>query len=327
MRYFVIGHRRYKTAEEFRNKVVGHNHRKRHYAKNPHDNIDRSRSAKNIELTPLQFESYDELLEWSKERLAKGKRNLKRGAAWGFEMIVDCTPSERWREEDYIAYLKEAEAWFRNRFAGLKVISSVIHLDEGKPHLHITFSYFNEREGAWWQRKLKEEGLDRLPVLLDDFERDVGQKYGLRRGRGNNIDKPLVKELKRAVTTVKERKGLFRSVARKVLDPRRVNDAIRRIASRHKKAIAENDKLRAELIRLRQENEKLREDQVKYARWATRAEAQADRDRNALEQDKARLEQENARLRRELQEAHRKLEKKDREPGQGRAGKDIDVDI
>ena len=316
MRYFVIGHRRYKTAEEFRNKVVGHNHRKRHYAKNPHDNIDRSRSAKNIELTPLQFESYDELLEWSKERLAKGKRNLKRGAAWGFEMIVDCTPSERWREEDYIAYLREAEAWLRKRFDGLKVISSVIHLDEGKPHLHVTFSYFNEREGAWWQRKLKEQGLDRLPKLLDDFEREVGSKYGLHRG-GNGIDKPLVKELSKAVETVEVRKGIFGKERRKVLNMGEARRAIRRLSSKHKRALAENDKLREELVRLRQENEKLKDDLTKFARRNVELETKHNKEKRELERSVLELQRELQSVRQELQETKRELQRKERGPSRG----------
>jgi len=133
-KYFVLGFRRYKTAEEFKNKVAGHNHRTRHYIKN-HKNIDWTRTYKNIILTDLQFRNLDELLNYTKQNLAKGKRQLKKGAAWGFEFVVDCTPREDWTDKDYIKYLKDAEQWLRGRFKGLKVISSVIHLDEGKPHL------------------------------------------------------------------------------------------------------------------------------------------------------------------------------------------------
>jgi len=46
-KYFVLGFRRYKTHEEFKNKIVGHNHRNRKYIKS-HQNIDWSRTEHNI---------------------------------------------------------------------------------------------------------------------------------------------------------------------------------------------------------------------------------------------------------------------------------------
>ena len=257
-KYFVIGFRRYKTAEEFKNKVVGHNHRVRHYTKS-HSNINWERTPDNIILTPLQFKNLDELKQYAKSNLAKGKRNLKKGAAWGFEMIVDCTPREDWTEEDYIRYLKEAEAWLRKRFRGLKVISSVIHLDEGKPHLHIVFSYFNEIEGQWFQRKLKELGVDRLPQLLDDFEKDIGKKYGFSRGKGKELDKPLKKELAKKVKEVKVKKGLFKTEVKKVIFTADAVSVIKNLDAKYKKAIYENEHLKQELIAVKQENKKLKE--------------------------------------------------------------------
>jgi len=208
-KYFVIAFRRYKTAEEFKNKLVGHNHRNRQYVKS-HSNIDWNKSEKNIELTPLQFHSLEELREYAKTHLAKGRRNLKKGAAWGFEIVVDCTPDPNWTKQDYIEYLKNAEKWLRKRFDGQKVLSSVIHIDEGKPHLHIVFSYFNEKEGMWYQRRLKEEGIDRLSSLLDDFEKDIGSSYGLHRGEGENIDKPLLKALLKESEVIEEKKAYLR---------------------------------------------------------------------------------------------------------------------
>jgi len=255
-KYFVLGFRRYKTHEEFKNKIVGHNHRTRHYLKS-HMNINWSKTHKNIILTDLQFKSLNELLDFAKQNLKKGKRQLKKGAAWGFEFIVDCTPREDWTEEDYIRYLRDAEKWLRDRFKGLKVISSVIHLDEGKPHLHITFSYFNELEGQWYQRKLKEKKLDRLKEILKEFEKDIGKKYGFVRGKGEEIDKPIKKALTKAVEEVKVKKGLFRTEKKKVLDINKTIKAIRKLSNKHKKALYENEHLREQLIRVKKEKEEL----------------------------------------------------------------------
>jgi len=258
-KYFVIGFRRYKTAEEFKNKIVGHNHRTRHYIKNKHNNINWERTQDNIVLTPLQFKSLDELKQYAKSNLAKGKRNLKKGAAWGFEMIIDCTPRKDWTKADYIRYLKEAEAWLRKRFRGLKVISSVIHLDEGKPHLHIVFSYFNEIEGQWYQRKLKELGVDRLPRLLDDFEKDIGKKYGFSRGKGKELDKPLKRELAKKVKEVEIKEGIFKTQRKKVIFIPDAAAAIKNLDKKYRRAIYENEHLKQELTQVKQENKKLRE--------------------------------------------------------------------
>ncbi len=246
-KYFVVGFRRYKTVEEFKNKVVGHNHRNKKYLKT-HKNIDWNRTDKNIILTDLQFKNLDELLDFAKQNLSKGKRQLKKGAAWGFEIVVDCTPDKSWSEDNYIRYLKDAEQYFKKRFKGLKVISSVIHMDEGKPHLHIVFSYFNEIEGQWYQRKLKEKKLDRLKDILKDFEKEVGKKYGLERGKGKELNKPLKAELAKKIKQVKIKEGPFKIEEKKVIFVSDAAKAIRNINNNYKKALYENEHLKEQLI-------------------------------------------------------------------------------
>ena len=257
-KYFVIGFRRYKTAEEFKNKVVGHNHRTRHYIKS-HGNIDWSKTNKNIILTDLQFNSLDKLLDFARQNLSKGKRQLKKNSSWGFEIVVDCTPDPTWTEQDYIKYLEDAERYFKERFKGLKIISSVIHMDEGKPHLHIVFSYFNEIEGQWYQRKLKEKKLDRLKDILKDFEKAVGQKYNLKKGTGKELDKPLKRELAKKVKKVEIKKGPFQTEEKKVIYVKDAAKAIRNINNNYKKSLHENTNLKEQLTELKKENKILKE--------------------------------------------------------------------
>ena len=78
--YFVIGLRKIKTDEEFKNKIVGHNHRTRTY-KNTHLNINVDKTKHNINLTPLQFKSEEEIRSYTKKRLKKGKRQLQKNKA------------------------------------------------------------------------------------------------------------------------------------------------------------------------------------------------------------------------------------------------------
>ena len=79
-----------------------------------------------------------------KKQKEKLRRGLKKGSSFAFEILVDCSKIEGWNENNYIEYLKEAEQFFRDRFEGQEIISSVVHMDESKPHLHITFSYYNK---------------------------------------------------------------------------------------------------------------------------------------------------------------------------------------
>jgi len=185
--YFVIGMRKIKTDEEFRNKIVGHNHRTRTY-KSTHLNINPDKTKHNIHLTPLEFRNEEEIRSYTKKHLKKGKRQLQKGKAFGFEILVDCSKVPNWTEDYYIDYLVKAEAWFKNRFKGQKVVSSVIHRDEGKPHLHLTFLYFNEELGQWNQKNLYKDKLTDLNKILADFERDIGAKFGFKKGKSKNLD-------------------------------------------------------------------------------------------------------------------------------------------
>ena len=67
--------------------------------------------------------------------------------------------SEIVANEEARKYLKNAEQWLKDKFKGQEVLSSIIHMDEGKPHLHITFSYFNKDIKRWNQRGLKDKNL------------------------------------------------------------------------------------------------------------------------------------------------------------------------
>jgi len=178
-RYFVIDFKKYGGSEAFKN-VMGHNLRKRNYKNRA--NIDTTRSADNIVLhrTDQTWQEYmDECNTKAKE---SGGRKLRAGSADFFSIVVDASVIEGWSDDDYIRYLRDAERWLRERFKGQKILASVIHVDEKKPHLHFTASYFNEERGRWSQKWLAQTKATDLDTMLSDFERDIGRKYGLQRG-------------------------------------------------------------------------------------------------------------------------------------------------
>jgi len=263
-RYFVIGFRKIRTAEEYKNKVAGHNHRNRHYIKNKHNNIDWERTPNNIVLQNLKYKTADELIEaGNNSRIGKARR-LKKGAAFAFEVIVDCTPREDWTEQDYIRYLTDALEYLKKRFKGQEIISAVIHLDEGKPHLHVVFSYFNTELGKWNQRGLMQKKLTDLNRILDDFKKEVGAKYGLERGKGKQLDKPLKRELAKKIRKVEVKQGLFKTEIKKVIFTSDAVSVIKNLDKKYKQAIYENEHLKTELTKVKRENKELAEKVLKY---------------------------------------------------------------
>jgi len=209
-RYFVIDFKKYRGGEAYKN-VMGHNLRKRHYRDRA--NIDPARSDKNIVLHRYDGKWSEYMDECNTKAKESGGRKLRAGSADFFSIVIDASVIEGWSDDDYIRYLKDAEAWLRKRFDGQKILASVIHVDEKKPHLHFTASYFNEKRGRWSQKYLAQEKKTDLNTLLDDFERDVGAKYGLR--RGESAKEKATKEILAAIKIEREEPTLLERLAGK----------------------------------------------------------------------------------------------------------------
>ena len=207
-KYFVIDFKKYGGNEAYKN-VMGHNLRERNYRNRA--NIDTTRSAGNIVLAATD-ETWSEYMEKANTMAREnGGRKLRKGSADFFSIVIDASVIDGWKEEDYIRYLKDAESWLRERFQGQKILASVIHLDEKKPHLHFTASYFNEDRNRWSQKWLAQEKKTDLNQMLDDFERDIGQKYGLQRGKDQR--KKAIDEIIKATNLEKEEPSALEKLA------------------------------------------------------------------------------------------------------------------
>jgi len=286
--YFVLGFRKIKTIEEYKNKIAGHNHRNRDYPNR--SNIDTSKSKNNIVLQKLKYKSARELINSANQKIKeenekikernesvtdkkqkeKLKRGLKKGSSFAFEILVDCSKIPGWQESNYIEYLKEAEKWLKDKFQGQEVISSIIHLDEGKPHLHITFSYFNKDLKKWNQRGLKEQNLTNLNILLKDFERDIGKKYGLKKGDNKDIKKQINvnagKYFNDKIETYKIKESLFTTKEVKAISVNNINKCLTTYYNKIIKKvnqkipqIGEIERLKEELLKTKKEVEKVKE--------------------------------------------------------------------
>jgi chromosome segregation ATPase len=134
-------------------------------------------------------------------------------------------------------------------------------MDESKPHLHISFSYYNIDLNKWNQRELRDKKLTDLNLILKDFERDIGKKYGLVKGDNAKLKQEIKKEFKG--TKYKVKTGFLKTEEKILLNRRNLNNAINNIYKRVKK-IGTEKRYQKEIIRLKkqyqQEIQKLKEE-------------------------------------------------------------------
>jgi len=253
--YFVLDFKKIKNKEAYKNVIVGHNFRKRNY-KNK-DNIDTKRTNKNIILTPLKFESEDKLLEHTRANLKEGKRQIRANSAKSFSIVVDCSVIQGWQEKDYIKYLEKADKWLNNYFKneyGLINLGSTIHMDESKPHLHISFSYFSEIDGAWIQKKLSQNKVTDFNTLLKKFETEVGSKFNLVRGNNKKeLKKLITTEIKKLGEEVIVKKGFLKEQNRNVINTNEVVKMFTDLLEKVYTAPLQVERLRKELIKYKGE--------------------------------------------------------------------------
>ena len=295
-KYFVIDFKKIKSESQFNNWILGHNERKYRLKR---DNVDEEKTKDNIILKECEYKSYKDFINSKREEIKKLNEENKRkrkelveqlisqnidkkeaqkiarkkypkrrapsnNQSVGFSVVVDCTPDENWSQEDYIRYLKDAEAFLRERFKNLEILSSVIHVDEKKPHLHISFSYFDKEEKRFVEKKLMQEKKTDLDTLLSDFERSVARKYDLHRGDGVTLRKSLLRDLnakKKTIEIITDEKlsGLIKETKKvNVLSTKVVNKIVTKKMKevqkfnhmqKFKELLVENEKLKKELVR------------------------------------------------------------------------------
>jgi len=277
-KYFVLDFKKVRTEDEFTKIVVGHNLRNRHTKNN---NINRQKTSSNIVLQNFNYSIKDYLNKCNNlARQSKG-RARKKDSAFAFNIVIDCSVMEGWNEDNYIEYLMEAEKFLKKHFEGQELLSSVIHLDEGKPHLHISFSYFNTHKKRWNQKGLAQQKLTNLNNLLKRFEMEVGKKFGLQRGDGQKLkqlEKQRVELYKhinqqKIIKKVQIKQGILKTKEQWVVDKEDLaktlnsfyknfankNEMIEKLAN--KNLVKQNHRLQEqlkELEQLKKENETLK---------------------------------------------------------------------
>ena len=154
-----------------------HNERLTDRHSNP--DIDTDRSDQNV-----VFFRTENLTEDVKRRVAdiqsRQKRKIRCDAPVAIEYMITASPEAmaRLSAEERERYFAECLSFVEARHGTRNRLSTVLHLDETTPHLHMLV--FPEREG-----KLDAKSFFKLPALTamqDEFAVKVGRQFGLERG-------------------------------------------------------------------------------------------------------------------------------------------------
>lgn len=153
--------------------ALAHNLRERHTP-----NADVDRLGDNIVLKG-PGNGRDVIAAWE----ARAPETIRKNAVHALEYFIGASPEKmaamsRNRQD---AYFRKALDWFEARHGADNVLSAVIHRDETTPHMQILVIPLDAR-GRLNARELV-GGKATLSKMQTDFAREVGQDFGLERGR------------------------------------------------------------------------------------------------------------------------------------------------
>lgn len=220
MAYAIVRHEKIRGAEMFNGyaaeadrSIVG-------------NNVHKNLSHKNIFIQKSVYKNYDEFVQVKKDELTKVRKEVN---AWNRlhpdnKKIVPRFPSKKTNkktkkkedpalsqqfifiysygalsEEDGIKYLYLADKFIREWFPDNEIISSIIHLDEKVPHIHIDVAYwdinkkkFNQKELSAYSKNDDGEKIGGfktdIDYIRDEFQRLVADKFGLEKQDGSVVN-------------------------------------------------------------------------------------------------------------------------------------------
>lgn len=197
-RFEVQHYRKIKTAVGLRN-VAAHNLRHAIYDENGKELENRQTIANWYSPENALWNQYDALespetiLKLRADRIKQANlaRLPQKNAAFAIEGVFSASnewgadwEKARKSRKDWEKYLADARKWAEKRFGKENILHCAVHFDEMTPHLHVLMVPIIEKEGK--NRYSSSEflgGIKGLKKLQTDYHKDVGQKYGLERGR------------------------------------------------------------------------------------------------------------------------------------------------
>lgn len=112
--------------------------------------------------------------------------------AVGLLITSDAEAFERMGKEKTHAFFVDSLRFIQNRYGDANVVSATVHIDEKTPHMHAYFA--PEFEGKLSAKNLFAPKRKELTHLHTDFAKQVGEKYGLKRGIEGSLAKHISSE-------------------------------------------------------------------------------------------------------------------------------------
>lgn len=157
--------------------IQSHNNREHPPKTNP--DIEPSRTEQNYDL--IYSDNYARSVKGTIENFATETKTVRKDAVVYCSFIVtsDEQTMKAMSPEQQKAFFEDSVKWFSDRYGGENIVNATVHMDETTPHMHVgVVPITGERLSAKTLFGKKE-----LTSIQTDFVKQVGERYGLERGK------------------------------------------------------------------------------------------------------------------------------------------------
>jgi hypothetical protein len=150
--------------------------------------IDWTKTDTNYDLAPENNLTFNKRIKEKIDRL-----NLKRAVRKDAVKMIQCLVTsdreffDKSSPEETKQFFEDSYEFLKEKYGEENIVSSIVHMDEKTPHMHFNFVPITE-DGRLSGKEVVSRG--KIKYLHDTFIRDVGQKYGLERGKERNPTEP-----------------------------------------------------------------------------------------------------------------------------------------
>lgn len=178
--------------------IQSHNNREKPSRTNP--DIDYGRSYENYDL--LYCDNYTQVIKGTVQCFATDTKTVRKDAVVYCSFIVtsDEKTMKAMSPEKQKAFFEDSVEWFVKRYGAENIVNATVHMDETTPHMHIGIVPIkNGRLSAKALFDRKE-----LTAIQTDFAKDVGEQYGLERGKEGS-ERTHLSEQRFKMETIKQK--------------------------------------------------------------------------------------------------------------------------
>lgn len=157
--------------------IQSHNNREHPPRTNP--DIDPARTPQNYDI--IYNDRYAKAVKDTIECFATETKTVRKDAVVYCSFIVtsDEQTMKAMSPDQQRAFFKDSVQWFADRYGGENIVNATVHMDETTPHMHLgVVPITADRLSAKTLFDKKE-----LTSIQTDFAKQVGERYGLERGK------------------------------------------------------------------------------------------------------------------------------------------------